>query len=116
MFPHLPKLHDIRRDEAGSASCSLHVPVDHPSVEGHFPDFPIIPGAVLLGWVWAVAAALEMTPQPTVRSAKYLQPVMPGDWIEIHFSKQTRGMQARIRKADKLAAQFQLLYAEQPTS
>ncbi len=109
MFPHLPALHDIQRGERGQHSCTLQVPLDHPSVDGHFPQFPIVPGAVLLGWVWAVADVLGVRVKPEVRSAKYLQPIQPGDRLEMHFLKQGRGIQARIRKADKLAAQFLLL-------
>lgn len=86
--------------------------MDHPAVEGHFPNFPIIPGAVLLGWVWAAADALDMRILPEVRSVKYLQPIQPGDQLEIHFSRQGRGIQARIRKSDRMAAQFLLLCAD----
>jgi 3-hydroxyacyl-[acyl-carrier-protein] dehydratase len=67
---------------------NLRLPADHPSVEGHFPGDPIVPGAVLLD---EILAALERSHGRrasawAVKSAKFLHPVRPGDELEIEFT------------------------------
>lgn len=81
-------------------------------MRGHFPGLSIIPGAVLLGWVWAAAHALELPIRPEVRSTKYLQSILPGDRIEFIFSKQGSGVRVQVRKGQDLAAEFRLLYGK----
>jgi 3-hydroxyacyl-[acyl-carrier-protein] dehydratase len=67
---------------------------DHPAADGHFPDNPIIPGAVLLREIIAAVSAYDETfgggsaMCREVRSAKFHQPVRPGDklimgWTEV---------------------------------
>jgi len=55
---------------------------DHPTAAGHFPDNPIIPGALLLDHVLRAVA-----PNGTgeVRAAKFHHPARPGDRIEIRW-------------------------------
>jgi 3-hydroxyacyl-[acyl-carrier-protein] dehydratase len=59
------------------------VPVDHPSLPGHFPGRPILPGVVLLD---AVFHAAGVEPAHLLR-AKFAAPVGPGDEVEIRFSR-----------------------------
>lgn len=53
---------------------------DHPSLPGHFPGRPVVPGVVVLD---RVVAALERAhgPLPPLRlpQAKFLQPLLPGE-------------------------------------
>jgi 3-hydroxymyristoyl/3-hydroxydecanoyl-(acyl carrier protein) dehydratase len=58
-------------------SCALHFPADHPAAAGHFPANPIIPGALLLDEVVAIAG--EGRGVAVIRAAKFLRPVRPGD-------------------------------------
>ena len=59
---------------------SFAIPADHPSLPGHFPGHPIIPGVLLLAEVFALLA----TAHPGLRvagllHAKFLRPVRPGE-------------------------------------
>lgn len=56
----------------------------HPSLPGHFPDCPLVPGVVLLDEVFALLAArhpgwrLQGLPR-----VKFTHPVLPGDAVEV---------------------------------
>ena len=64
---------------------------DEPSVQGHFPGNPIIPGAVLLREVVrAVAADREMVCSD-IRSARFFHPVRPGERIVIAWEEKSEG-------------------------
>jgi 3-hydroxyacyl-[acyl-carrier-protein] dehydratase len=63
------------------------VPHDHPSLAGHFPGRPIVPGVVLLD---AVCAALRTASSgkltlTTIVSTKFLQAVAPQTRIELRI-------------------------------
>jgi 3-hydroxyacyl-[acyl-carrier-protein] dehydratase len=57
---------------------------DHPSLAGHFPGHPIVPGVVLLGEVIETlhrgSAALSVTGLPMV---KFSSPLKPGEAVTI---------------------------------
>ena len=55
---------------------------DHPTAEGHFPDNPIIPGALLLDHV---LRAVNSDAPMALRFVKFLRVVRPGDRIEIRW-------------------------------
>jgi len=58
------------------------IDAEHPSLPGHFPGNPVVPGVVLLD---RIAAAIERAGAGTLRrigAVKFLAPVLPGDAIE----------------------------------
>jgi 3-hydroxyacyl-[acyl-carrier-protein] dehydratase len=65
------------------ATARYTVPADHPSLPGHFPGRPILPGVVLLD---AVFRAAGVEPARLLR-AKFTAPVGPGDEVEIGFER-----------------------------
>jgi len=62
----------------------------HPALPGHFPGDPVVPGVVLLDeGVGSITAELEQDVKATgvtVRSAKFLRPVRPGEELEISLA------------------------------
>jgi 3-hydroxyacyl-[acyl-carrier-protein] dehydratase len=59
---------------------------DHPTAPGHFPGNPIIPGALLLDTVLhAIAGESADAKAYTIRAAKFLRPVRPGDRMRIEW-------------------------------
>ncbi len=54
---------------------------DHPSLAGHFPGRPIVPGVVILTeLIRATDDWLDWDPDPvSVSSAKFLRPLRPGE-------------------------------------
>jgi 3-hydroxymyristoyl/3-hydroxydecanoyl-(acyl carrier protein) dehydratase len=86
---------------------TLHLPIaaDHPAYAGHFPGRPILPGVVLLD---AVLHALTMrhgmagkTNRAQFKSAKFLNPVRPGETLTLHYAESpTGGFRFEIRCLD----------------
>ena len=62
----------------------LRFAADHPTAAGHFPGNPIIPGAVLLDEI-VQAIAGSAAGDITIRSAKFLTPVRPGDALQLRW-------------------------------
>ena len=61
------------------------ISADHPSLPGHFPGQPIVPGVLLLDAVLqaAAAAAPERGAPARLVRAKFPAPVAPGAAVEI---------------------------------
>ncbi len=69
------------------------VPPDHPAFAGHFPGTPILPGVLLLdAALQAIAAASGIELDACeIGAAKFLNPVGPGDRLEIRYESATGG-------------------------
>ena len=60
------------------------VPHDLPCFAGHFPEMPLVPGALLLDWAIAeMTARWGVSAQINVKFCKFLQPVLPGDALRL---------------------------------
>ena len=72
---------------------TLRFAVDHPCGAGHFPGNPIIPGALLLDEVLAAIARRLGCEEDVwqVKSAKFPQPVRPGDTVHIDYTQTPAG-------------------------
>lgn len=54
------------------------IPADHPSLQGHFPDNPIVPGSVILDYVrWVMTQWHASIRINTFVQVKFLQPLAP---------------------------------------
>ncbi len=71
------------------------IPADHPSLAGHFPGAPIVPGVVVLDEVAAALAEWRKDSQLTgIPSVKFIAPIKPGQSFVIGFdSTNTAGNQ-----------------------
>ena len=82
---------------------TLHIALDHPAFEGHFPSAPIVPGVVLLD---AAIYALQQMLRPAaasdaalarrkdicqISSAKFLSPIGPGETLTISLDTTAPG-------------------------
>lgn len=71
----------------------LKFAADHPCGAGHFPGNPIIPGALLLDGVLAKIGEQSGDEDAIwqVKSAKFPQPVRPGDTVHIDYTRTPGG-------------------------
>jgi 3-hydroxyacyl-[acyl-carrier-protein] dehydratase len=73
---------------------SIDLSAQHPAFAGHFPQFPVLPGAVLLDEALRIIErelALDLT-QWKIASAKFLDVVRPGDTLRLEHEPATNGV------------------------
>lgn len=71
------------------------VRADHPSLPGHFPGTPIVPGVVLLDRVLAAVAPAVGRPLAGIPNLKFLQPLLPDRPFEICWTLQGDSLRFR---------------------
>jgi 3-hydroxymyristoyl/3-hydroxydecanoyl-(acyl carrier protein) dehydratase len=88
------------------------IPSDHPSLPGHFPGRPIVPGVVVLEQVLAaiesshgVLGALRL-PQ-----VKFLQPLLPGETADVVLTGDSPRWKFRVQRNDILVASGEVVQA-----
>jgi 3-hydroxyacyl-[acyl-carrier-protein] dehydratase len=95
----------------GQASATMHSPIevpgDHPSFAGHFPGFPVLPGAVLLDEALQIIQrerGIDLT-QWQIASVKFLGAVRPGDALNLEHAAAKGGLiRFTIRAASGIVA------------
>jgi 3-hydroxyacyl-[acyl-carrier-protein] dehydratase len=85
----------------------LEIPRDHPAFAGHFPRFPVLPGAVLLDEALQVIErerGIDLT-QWQIASAKFQDAVRPGDALRLEHNEPDDGLiRFTIRAANRTVA------------
>ena len=81
------------------------IPPDHPSLPGHFPGRPLVPGVLLLE---RVLEAIEATHGPIgalrLPQVKFLQPLLPGEVADIALEGGIPRWKFRVLRGDTLLA------------
>ena len=81
------------------------IPADHPSLPGHFPGRPIVPGVVVLERVLEVIEASH-GPLGVMRlpQVKFAQPLLPGECAHIVISGEAPRWRFRVQRGETLLA------------
>jgi len=76
---------------------AVRIDADHPSLPGHFPGDPIVPGVVLLD---RVAAAIERDGGVLrrIHSVKFLAPLRPGEQAALTLQRDGARVRFRIER------------------
>lgn len=68
------------------------IAADHPSIAGHFPGDPLVPGVLILEEVYeAVVAAYGPAQLVALRSVKFLAPLRPGEDFSVTLRPEGEG-------------------------
>ena len=69
---------------------SFTIPASHPSLKGHFPGNPVVPGVVILDEIINIVAELKpgymVSAIPTV---KFTQPLLPEQKVDVTLNEKT---------------------------
>mgnify|MGYP003513527567 FL=1 len=83
---------------------------DHPSLPGHFPGKPIVPGVVLLD---RVIEAIEAAQGPLLPlrlpQVKFMQPLLPGESADVHLEGSAPRWRFRVTRAEVLLASGEIV-------
>jgi 3-hydroxyacyl-[acyl-carrier-protein] dehydratase len=111
-FLMIDKIKDIDGDK--SAIGIKNVTINEPHFQGHFPDFPVMPGVLLVEGMAQTVGALAVfghdelaSPRvvymTTIDKVKFRKPVVPGDTVEFHVTKlKSRGTMCWYRSEAKV--------------
>ena len=81
------------------------IPHDHPSLPGHFPGRPIVPGVVLLE---RVLEAIELTHAPLgvlrLPQVKFARPLLPGQTATVQLEGAAPRWRFRVLRGETLLA------------
>jgi 3-hydroxymyristoyl/3-hydroxydecanoyl-(acyl carrier protein) dehydratase len=85
----------------------IEVPRDHPSFAGHFPNFPVLPGAVLLDEALQIierARGIELR-MWRIAAVKFPDSVRPGEALQLdHAISHDGSIRFTIRAASRIVA------------
>ncbi|KAB2917050.1 MAG: 3-hydroxyacyl-ACP dehydratase FabZ [Hyphomicrobiaceae bacterium] len=122
LLPHrypfllVDRIFDMVRDE--SAVGVKNVTINEPFFQGHFPNFPVMPGVLIIEGLAQTAGALCVNnlgetykPQLVyfmgIDGAKFRKPVLPGDQLHYHVKKiRSRGRAWRFYGEAKVNGQL----------
>lgn len=103
-------LEALRRLEAQARKDRLRrfsIDADHPSLPGHFPGRPIVPGVLILAYALA-SAPFQRDELLGIAQLKFLSPLLPGEPCEVTWSDGGRAMHCRVGERLIARAQFKL--------
>jgi 3-hydroxymyristoyl/3-hydroxydecanoyl-(acyl carrier protein) dehydratase len=86
---------------------TLNIAADHPAFSGHFPAFPVLPGAVLLDQMFKVLESAHGIDLKSwhISSVKFFDAVRPGDSLTFEHEAPSAGLiRFAIRAGDRKIA------------
>lgn len=117
-YPFLMVDRIVEMDGDRSGIGIKNVTANEPHFQGHFPDFPVMPGVLLIEGMAQTAGAIcvhglgeEYTPRlvffMAIDKAKFRRPVVPGDQVRYHVRKiRGRGRAWRFHCEGKVEGQI----------
>lgn len=94
-------------EPATTHASTVRIAAAHPSLSGHFPGRPVVPGVLLLDEVLNAAEAWQ---QATIRvrslqQAKFTAPLLPDQLADLRLTLQGTALRFVVTRADDVIAQ-----------
>jgi 3-hydroxyacyl-[acyl-carrier-protein] dehydratase len=87
------------------APVQFSIAPDHPSLPGHFPGRPVVPGVVVLARVLdAIEAAHGALGPLRLPQVKFVQPLLPGELARVELEGAAPRWRFRVLRGDTLLA------------
>ena len=86
-----------------SAQCLVQFASSEPFFSGHFPDYPLVPGMVMVEGLVRLAQRLAQTSAPlqAISDAKFMSEVRPGDVATYHVQREAVGFSGWVQVAER---------------
>jgi 3-hydroxyacyl-[acyl-carrier-protein] dehydratase len=88
-------------------TASFAVSVEHPSLPGHFPDSPVVPGVVVLDHVLKAAEEWQRRAVRVngLKQVKFHAPLLPAEHADVALELDGETLRFQVTRATHLVAQ-----------
>ena len=92
------------------------ISAEHPSLPGHFPGNPVVPGVLLLDRVLDAVEAAHGAPLQGLRlpQVKFMQPLLPGQMASVELIGETPRWRFRVLHGKRLLASGDVVSMNEP--
>jgi 3-hydroxymyristoyl/3-hydroxydecanoyl-(acyl carrier protein) dehydratase len=92
-------------------AASFRIGSDHPSLPGHFPGRPLVPGVLILDEVVAAIAAVTGESIRIVRmpQIKFVAPLQPDEQADVEWQRQADSIRFSVRRGAQMIASGELV-------
>jgi 3-hydroxymyristoyl/3-hydroxydecanoyl-(acyl carrier protein) dehydratase len=83
------------------------VPASHPSLPGHFPESPVVPGVVVLDLVLRAASEWQRRSVSVggLKQVKFLAPLLPEERADVALEVAAGTLNFRVARGEQVIAQ-----------
>lgn len=92
----------LQASDENSVSMVLTIPANSPYFEGHFPQFPLLPGVTQVKWAQDVAFRYwQLQEAPCgIKTLKFMSPIRPNDTVVLKLSRSKGQIAFAFEKPD----------------